>query len=329
MTGCDNTGKVGGTSDNVGGVCGWNNGAINDCDNTGTVSGTGSFVGGVCGYNNGTMTLCYNTGTVSGSDSVGGVCGYNTSNGTITACYNTCTVSGSNSVGGVCGYNNGEITGCYNTGTVSGSGNYVAGVCGWNTINGTITGCYTNSGGVYGYNSNGTVTDCVEYTGNEFKDGTVCVLLNNTIRNLYNVMFYQGEEIPLFFSKTENRSCTVNYAVAPTYTVTIPETVTLGQTATIKAENVVVDEDKQLEVKLTGTSDMDNAFKVTSAEGAELEYTVKSETNDISINDNILTVNPDNSDSGTAALTFNVPNGITFAGKYTGTVTFTVSVENV
>ncbi|MGN1113167.1 MAG: GLUG motif-containing protein, partial [Acutalibacteraceae bacterium] len=75
--------------------------------------------------------------------------------------------NGHDYVGGVCGYNsrNGTITGCYNTGTVSCT-YYVGGVCGRNY--GTITGCYnigTVSGtnfvsGVCGRNYNGTITGC-------------------------------------------------------------------------------------------------------------------------------------------------------------------------
>ena len=48
----------------VGGVCGYNDGIITNCSNTGTVSGQ-SYVGGVCGNNNdGTITNCNNAGTV-------------------------------------------------------------------------------------------------------------------------------------------------------------------------------------------------------------------------------------------------------------------------
>ena len=117
-------------------------------------------VGGVCGKNTGIITGCYNTGEVSGVESVGGVCGE--SFGTITGCYNTGEVSGNYSVGGVCGRNvGGTITGCYNTGTVSGTGNYVGGVCGYNTdagydTIGTITGSY-NTGEVSGVESVGGV----------------------------------------------------------------------------------------------------------------------------------------------------------------------------
>ena len=350
ITGCYNTGTVSGER-SVGGVCGWkdNRGIIIGSYNTGTVSGI-EYVGGVCGYtDNGTITGSYNAGTVTGERSVGGVCGFNFG-GTIIGSYNTGEVTDDYSsdysgttldilVGGVCGVNNnGTITGCYNTGevtgkvsgTVTGTVNiYDGGVCGYNTNRGTITGCYTNNGGMCGVD-NGTVTACAEYTGNEFKDGTVCALLNKAIGGSYDVTFYQGEEIPVFLSKISYQYCTVNYAVAPTYTVTIPETVTLGQTATIKAEDVILEEEKQLKVKLTGTSGENNAFKVKSAEGAELEYTVNDGTKDISIDETVLTVNPDNSANGSATLKFNAPSDsdIIYAGKYTGTVTFTVSVAD-
>lgn len=80
----------------VGSVCGENHGTIENCSNSGNVTGTGSSdnVGGFCGYNNaGTIENCYNTGPVSGSvtgkdaiANVGGVCGRN-NGGTITNCY--------------------------------------------------------------------------------------------------------------------------------------------------------------------------------------------------------------------------------------------------
>ena len=129
-------------------------------------------VGGVCGCNRGTITGCYNAGTVSGSGYVGGVCGYNSSNGKITGCYNTGTVSGYERVGGVCGLNY--------------------------SITATITGCYTNSDtkSVCGGGS-GTEKDCAVKTDAEFKDGTVCVLLNTALINAKSdVRFYLGVKSP-------------------------------------------------------------------------------------------------------------------------------------
>ena len=193
ITGCYNNGTVSGDYDYmfVGGVCGANYGTITGCYNTGSVSGRNK-VGGVCGDNDGKITGCYNTGTVSGGSFVGGVCGYNT--GTITGCYNTGSVSGSSSVGGVCGENYNTITGCYNIGEVSGN-SYFGGVCGSNANTGTITGCYTNSGGVYG-NNIGTITDCEKK--DDFTDGIVCNLLNTALNNANaSVRFCQGANYPI------------------------------------------------------------------------------------------------------------------------------------
>ena len=122
---------------------------------------------------------------------------------------------------------------------------------------------------------------------------------------------------------------TIEFVSAPTYTVMIPATVELGETAEIKAENVVVEKGKQVEVKLTGTSETDNAFQLKTNEGAELTYTVKNGDADVAIGSTVLTVNPDTAASGSTTLTFVAPTSITYAGTYTGTVTFTVSVETV
>ena len=71
----------------VGGVCGENNGTIENCYTTGSIkSGSNSNGGCVCGYNKGTIMNCYNTGKVDGNpEQVGGVCGLN--EGTIENCY--------------------------------------------------------------------------------------------------------------------------------------------------------------------------------------------------------------------------------------------------
>ncbi|MGN0488119.1 MAG: GLUG motif-containing protein [Ruminococcus sp.] len=206
ITNCHNSGTVNGIGDYVGGVCGHNyTGTITNCYNTGTVGGTGNNVGGVCGWNSAisTITNCYNTGKVNGSSKVGGVCGYN--GGEITICYNNGTVSGTvDKVGGMCGDNSGEITGCYNIGTVSGTGENVGGVCGYND-GGTITGCFTTSNsGACGHNS-GTINGCYSnlegdayYRSNEeFKNGTVCGLLNAALKNYGSgIRFYQGTNLP-------------------------------------------------------------------------------------------------------------------------------------
>lgn len=182
---CKNTGSVRGLAA-IGGVCGLNEkgGIIENSFNEGTVSGTGDNVqqvGGVCGYNNGTIKSCYNTVSVSGQNSVGGVCGLN-SRGIITNCFNEGTVSGQTFVGGVCGNGCGvTTTNCFNGGIVSGQ-SHVSGVCGYDyNYDGTLTNCYylsdTAKGGINGKDVSGKAEGkSIE----QFKSGEVAYLLNGS-----------------------------------------------------------------------------------------------------------------------------------------------------
>lgn len=130
-------------------------------------------------------------------------------------------------------------------------------------------------------------------------------------------------------SENQTGSTSVTYTVQPAYTVTIPATVTLGNSVTVSAEGVKVNMGSYVAVKLTGTSETDNSFKVKTAEGAELVYTVKKDNADVAIGDTVLAVNPYDADKGTATLSFAAPASVTYAGTYTGTITFTVSVDTV
>ena len=162
----------------VGGVCGYNDGKINNCYNTGVVSGP-YHVGGVCALNRGTIENCYNTGNVLGTgEKVGGVCGYNDDSGSIKNCYNTGAVVGTNYVGGICAQNENTIENCYNTGTVSGSGYLVGGACG--DIYGTMTNCYSLSGCVI-LGRDGL--DGIVKTEAQFASGEVANLLNSDKEN--------------------------------------------------------------------------------------------------------------------------------------------------
>lgn len=134
-------------------------------------------------------------------------------------------------------------------------------------------------------------------------------------------------------SNPKTGSTEVTYTVAPSYTVTIPATVTLGNSVTVEASGVKVAKGSQVVVKLTETSGTGNAFTVKTAEGAELKYNVKKGETLVNIDDTVLSVNPDsatdgNGASGSTSLSFSLNDTIQYAGTYTGTVTFTVSVDN-
>lgn len=122
----------------------------------------------------------------------------------------------------------------------------------------------------------------------------------------------------------------VTYTVAPAYTVTIPENVTLGNTAIVSIADASVAKGQKVVVKITATSGTANAFTVKSTEGAELTYTVTDDASTTyAIGDTVLEAAPTDTakGSGSKELTFTAPTDVIYAGNYTGTVTFNVSVE--
>lgn len=130
--------------------------------------------------------------------------------------------------------------------------------------------------------------------------------------------------------KEDEETLTITYVSAPSYTVTIPPTVELGKSMMVSAEDVRVKKGQQVEVVLTGTSGEDNAFALKSQEGALISYIVQKDGNPVKINDTVLTVNPETASSGQVSLSFLEPEDqdITYAGNYTGTVTFTVRLTD-
>ncbi|MGN1473482.1 MAG: beta strand repeat-containing protein, partial [Eubacteriales bacterium] len=133
-----------------------------------------------------------------------------------------------------------------------------------------------------------------------------------------------------------NRSFTVHWALggtAPTYTVTIPATVELGGTVTVSAEGVSIVEGSRLVVTLSGTSGVENAFTLSNGGTDTVTYQVTKDSKDgtvIHVDEAVLTVagGTDNN-SGSVTLYFTPASVPKYAGKYTGTVTFTVSLEEV
>ena len=148
------TGDIG-----VGGLAGYNEGAIGNSYATVTVTGSSGYVGGLAGSSSGTISDSYATGSVSGEEkAVGGLAGG--SIGTISDSYATGAVTGSSYwVGGLAGYNGGTISASHATGSVSGEDEAVGGLAG---VNGdTITASYATgaviggpyaAGGLVGYN---------------------------------------------------------------------------------------------------------------------------------------------------------------------------------
>ena len=193
---------------------------------------SGGNVGGVCGYSEGTIENCYNERTtVSGTGngtSIGGVCGNNNIN-TIKNCYNIGDVSGGNNnydiayIGGVCGSNNnGTIENCYNAGNVirTDYDSHVGEVCGSNNY-GTIENCYypegtANSG--IGMDMNSSSSSATHLPKDDFKNGKVAWLLNGngtqdtnakTSPWLQNLSKNGGDQFPVLKANTANDVCPI------------------------------------------------------------------------------------------------------------------------
>jgi hypothetical protein len=108
-----------GSSVRIGGLAGWNAGAITNSKASGHVSGFDD-VGGLVGWNDGSVLNADASGEVTGSDyGAGGLVGYNTSAATLSSVYATGTVDGTaGGEGGLVGYNTGSVTNAYATGNV-------------------------------------------------------------------------------------------------------------------------------------------------------------------------------------------------------------------
>ena len=161
-----NSGAVAGTS-YTGGIAGKGN--VTDCENSGDVTGTVNYVGGIAGK--GTVTGSDNEGDVNTTktgDYLGGITG----NGGATDCNNygdVIRIHGSSSeyTGGISGYSSKPVTNCTNSGKVDGS-LYVGGIAGY--ISGTsVTDCENygvvsadrwHIGGIVGHCLNSTVSGC-------------------------------------------------------------------------------------------------------------------------------------------------------------------------
>jgi hypothetical protein len=192
------------SSDDVGGLVGWNGGTVTRCYSTGAVSGT-SGVGGLVGNSKGRVIQCYSTCTVSGSDYVGGLVGHNHYDGTVAQCYSTGAVSGTATVGGLVGQNYGDVTRCYSTGVVSSTKGAVGGLVGYNYYEGVVTQCFSTGavsgafyvGGLVGVNSKGRVIQCYSsgtVTGDYYVGGLVGYNEYGIVTQCYSTGAVTGSE---------------------------------------------------------------------------------------------------------------------------------------
>ena len=303
-------------------------------------------IGGIVGRAQGSTTTvqrCVNTGKVTGINDIGGIVG-STSNATVQDCGNTGEVRTTGTgiyYGGIAGsvYQSSYIHNCYNTDS-STADKFYDGSC-------YHSNCYYLANG-----SDSTDKEITAKTQAQFASGEVAFLLQNgrtdavwgqTLTGespqafpvLGGDMVYQTTPCTAGYSNTPNPTKNHNfdgngyctYCGAPhiAYTVTIPATVALGneknQTADITAQDITLPADKTLKVTVNGpfTATLDGATDVS------VDYTIEKDGTALTNNVTVLTADSSGT-SKTTTLTFVKPDNAPYAGSYTGTVTFTVSV---
>ena len=333
----------------IGAVCGYIvGGKITGCTNSDTVNVRGNnYLGGIAALaDSTTVQRCFNSGTVTGNYPTGGIVGF-ANNATVQDCGNTGAVkspNGNEYCGGIAGSTNNtsSIQNCYNAYRT-----IVHPICASPSQETTLLNCY--------YLADNPGTDPSAKTEAQFNSGEVAYLLQNGERT-YTTDTVWGQTLtdpgkqtyPVLNGKKvyQTTPCTAGYSntdgtykahtpgtdgkcidckqLCIAYTVTIPATVTLGNaasaTATISAENVTLPTDKTLQVIINGpfTATLVGKTDVTA------QYTIQKDGTALESGDPVLTAN--NGESPKIPLTFVKPDAAPYAGSYTGTVTFTVSV---
>ena len=330
----------------IGAVCGFIvDGKITGCTNSGSPGSYGWHIGGIVGRAQGSTTTvqrCVNTGEVTGINNIGGIVG-STANATVQDCGNTGKVQTARSgryYGGIAGavYQSSYIHNCYNTYSNAAAPIFADGSC-------YHSNCYYLANG-----SDSTDKEITAKTQAQFASGEVAYLLQGNraepvwgqtltgaSSQAYPVLngapVYQGTPCTGRYSNAEsdelkhdykNGKCIYCGEPEIAYNVTIPATVELGNaanaTATISAENVTLPTDKTLKVTVNGpfTATLVGTTDVTA------QYTIQKDGTALESGDPVLTAK--NGESPKIPLTFVKPDAAPYAGSYTGTVTFEVSV---
>ena len=263
-------------------------GKVQDLNVEGTIylkkmdDGNGTdLVGGICGENNGTIENCSVSASVSSEENyLGGITGRNTSTGIISNCRVSGNVSSSSRlVGGIAGENNGTISNCWVSGNVSSDWKNssvaakakVGGIAGENNstveyccMTGNVTNNDADVGGIAGDNVDGTIKHCTFY-GTRSSDHSQDNLYagdSGTEDNCYDG-FNTGE----WDAAKANGHDLYAYAIKYPYAINVT---TVGQgsvTVSAGGEDNIPGARHQQEVTLTTPSGLNADVTVTDADG--------------------------------------------------------------
>ena len=240
--------------------------------------------------------------------------GYHGSGGTVTINGGTVTATGNYGAGIGSGYHGSGGTVTINGGTVNATGNYGAGIG---------AGCY-GSGGTVTVNSS-TVTAKSDY-GSGIGAGWKSTDHGTLLTGEYITIFGGDDEnsaYNAFDTDSNTRYRYMRSAYTFAYMVTIPDEITVGQTADISATTFDIGEDLVLCVKVWGNSVQlrDGSHSIECGIYADNSHLPERDS------ENILLSVPDKKKDVSAGVAL-LPENVKFPGIYTGTLTFSVGLEN-
>ena len=265
--------------------------------------------GGTVTINGGTVT------TTGGLYSAGIGSGYHGSGGTVTVNGGIVTATGGAGSAGIgSGHYGSGGTVTINGGTVTATGNYGAGIG---------AGCY-GSGGTVTVNSS-TVTAKSDY-GSGIGAGWKSTDHGTLLTGEYITIFGGDDEnsaYNAFDTDSNTRYRYMRSAYTFAYMVTIPDEITVGQTADISATTFDIGEDLVLCVKVWGNSVQlrDGSHSIECGIYADNSHLPERDS------ENILLSVPDKKKDVSAGVAL-LPENVKFPGIYTGTLTFSVGLEN-
>ena len=230
----------------------------------------------------------------------------------------------------------------------------------------TFTSCYAGAGSGNGINimnadafTNGEVAYLLAQGDSQWGQ-TLTGANNQAYPVLGGEKVYRSTPCPTDYSNVESKNkdhnigndgkCTDCGELCIAYTVTIPATVELGNAASTKADitakDVTLPANQTLKVTINGingtngingidsTNDINGTNGINGSNGVftatlddtseTVSYKIKNGNTELTPGDTVLTAA--SGEAKTTALTFVKPDNVPYAGSYTGTVTFTVSV---
>ena len=134
---------------------------------------------------------------------------------------------------------------------------------------------------------------------------------------MISIAFYYKDD-DYSFESIDNTIKLKKALIYPSYTIDIPSSISFNEDLELKAS---IDEGSSLVVKLSS----DNDFTLTNEDNVSLTYLIKQDETTLNKNETILEVN---SGSNFTFLRFELIDPIKYSGTYTGTVMFTVYIDN-